>query len=146
MTHTRARVRTYVRKVIVLCCCCVRVQAMAAQMEEASGEDESDIRSRIAMLRSVLEARPAQIAQGRERLGAAMRALDADEQRHASNPAALAAGEAAAASSVCAGSLQSIESDLGSVDSMLRESPEAAVMLGSLLQTPPPPGAGASSK
>ena len=40
-------------------------------MEEASGEDESDIRSRIAMLRSVLEARPQQIAQGRERLGAA---------------------------------------------------------------------------
>ena len=105
---------------------------MAAQMEAASGEEETEIRAKIAMLRSVLEARPEQIAQGRARLGAAMSALD-NEERLAANPAALAASEASAVHSVCAGSMQSIEADLGRVDSILRDDPDTARMVGSLL-------------
>ena len=114
-------------------------QAMAAEMEAASGVEETEIRSKIAMLRSVLDARPTEIAQGRARIGAALQALDNDESC-ATNAASIAASEAAAAQAACSANLQSIEEDLGRVDSMLRDDPEATAMVGSLLRQPAPKG------
>ena len=113
-----------------------QLEAMADAFEQESGEVETDIRGKIAMLRGVLDARPSVIASQRARMQSAVDALDTDyadgAQPQPSAAAAAMRGEAAL-HSVAAAAADSLEVDLGRVDSMLRADPAAAAMVGSIM-------------
>ena len=107
-----------------------QLEAMADDFERQSGEPEVEIRAKIAMLRSVLEARPGAVASQRSRMESAMAALDADDG--AEQLAITASGETAALQSSL-GVAASIEADLGRVDTMLRADPETAAMVAGIV-------------
>jgi hypothetical protein len=115
-----------------------QLEVMAADFERQSGVPETEIRAKIAALKSVFAARPGAVAAQRAQMDAAMGALDAEEavqpqeQPSAASAATVARAEAAALRSLSAVS-DSIEADLGRVDSMLRSDPEAAAIVGSLM-------------
>ena len=96
------------------------LEQMAASFEEQTGEVETEIRGKIAQLRAVLDARPAVVAEQVAR----MQRDDA-----ADGPAGDA--EMDAAEAVCDESLLAIEENIGRVDAMLRDDPDARQMLAS---------------
>ena len=105
-----------------------QLEAMADDFERQSGEPELEIRGKIAMLRSVLDARPQAVAAQRDRMEAAMATLDADDQAQV----AASRGEAAALQASL-DVTQNIEAGLGRVDSVLRSDPEAAAFLSGIV-------------
>jgi len=88
------------------------LEQMAAALEAESGEEESEIRAKIALLRSVLDDRPSVVQQQLARIATAE---DEDEDQ--------------ATAAVVAESLQDIETSLGNVDSLLADNPEAVQLL-----------------
>lgn len=111
-----------------------QLEAMADAFEQQSGEPETEIRGKIALLQSVLDARPAAIAQSRARMDAVLRATDSQT---AADDAAAAYREESALQSVCASSLQSIESEMDTVSSMLEGDPETAAVVAQLMSAKP---------
>ena len=113
-----------------------QLEAMAEEFERQTGEPETEIRGKIAMLRSVLDARPAMVADSRARMDAAVASLDAEQQHQSPQAIAAAAmGGAgdAALHSVCASTVDSIEGGLSGVERTLQADPEAAALVSSLL-------------
>ena len=108
-----------------------QLEAMAAEFERQSGEPETHIRGQIAVLRSVLDARPAAVAQSRQRMNAALQTIEM--QRHTQPAAAAEALADRAAHSVCADSLASIEANMDAVGSALRDDPAAAAVVAQVL-------------
>ena len=108
-----------------------QLERMADDFEKQSGEPETEIRSKIAMLRSVLDARPAEVDRSRLKMDAAVRSIEAQE--HA--PAAADALVERAAESLCAGNLASMEANMEAMSSMLREDPDTAAMVAAMLST-----------
>jgi len=106
-----------------------QLEAVANEFERQSGEPETEIRGQIALLRSVLDARPAAIAQSRSRMGAALQAIDA--QQH--DPAAAEALAERAAQTLCADRLASIEANMDAVGSTLRDDPATASVVAQML-------------
>ena len=117
-----------------------QLEAMADEFEQQSGQPETEIRGKIAMLRSVLGARPAAVASQRARMESALSALggadDADDNHQPAGQAAAAAmrGEGALHSGAAAGA-DNLEAELGRVDTMLRADPDAAAMVGSIMSS-----------
>lgn len=110
-----------------------QLEAMAEAFERQSGEPETEIRGKIALLKSVIDARPAAVAQSRARMDAVLRAADSEE----SDPTPAAAyREEAAIQSICQSSLQNIESEMDAVSSMLQEDPAAAAVVANLVSKP----------
>ncbi|KAL3931123.1 MAG: hypothetical protein SGPRY_001258 [Prymnesium sp.] len=95
------------------------LQHMAATLEVQSGEEESEIRGKIAHLQHLLDGRPAMVAEQLARLdGSACAGVEEqpkDEQ----------------AESVLQQSMHQIERGMCNVDSLLRSDPEAAQLLAS---------------
>ena len=112
-----------------------QLEAMADEFERQSGEPEVEIRAKIAMLRSVLDARPGAVAQSRVHMDTAVAALDDG----AAEQAAGGAGCEHALNAVCATTVERIEHDLSRVEATLQADPAAAAMVSTLLH-PPPPG------
>jgi len=88
------------------------LEQMADTFEAQSGEEETEIRAKIATLRSVLEARSSVVRRQLQRL----------------ETSTGAAGEIAA-DSIVAESLEQIETNLGRVDNLLQDDPDAVAML-----------------
>ena len=104
-----------------------QLEAMAEEFERQSGEPETEIRGKIALLRSVLASRPGVVAQSRARMDAAVAALDAEPSNQG------AAASDAALHSVCAATVDSIEGSLGRVEATLQTDPAAAALVSSML-------------
>ena len=104
-----------------------QLEAMAAEFEKLSGEPETQIRSQIALLRSVIDSRPAAVAQSRAHMDAALQIVGVEADGQADDRAA------AALHSVSSGSITSIEHSMASVSASLREDPEAAAMVARVL-------------
>ena len=102
-------------------------------MEAQSRTPESEIRSKIALLRSVLDARPGLVANSRARVDAAVAALDSEQS--ADPEATAGAADMAALHSVCATTVDSIEGELGRVEATLESDPAAAALVSSLLRS-----------
>ena len=116
-----------------------QLEAMAEEFERQSGEPETEIRGKIAMLRSVLDARPQAVAQSRARMDAAVAALDAEDMA-ARNEAALGVGRnggggaaAAAMHSVTSSAVSEIEGGLAKVERTLQSDPASAALVSELL-------------
>lgn len=113
-----------------------QLEAMAEDFERQTGEPETEIRAKIAMLRGVLDARPGVVAQSRSRMDAAVAVLDAEQQHESPQAAAAAAASGAgdaALHSVCSSTVDSIEGELGRVEATLNADPEAAALVSTLL-------------
>lgn len=110
-----------------------QLEAIAASIEEQSGEPETEIRSKIALLRSVLDSRPAAVAQSRARMDAALRSVESGGHATPDAAAAAALNEQAALQSVCAAQMRGIEANLDSVAQTLQDDPAAAAMVASVL-------------
>jgi hypothetical protein len=107
-----------------------QLESMADDFERQSGQPEIEIRSKIAMLRSVIDSRPAAVAQSRDRMHAALQAVDTDAGLP---PAAILRSEETALQSLCTDSMRSIEADMNAVGSMLRDDTETAAVVASLV-------------
>ena len=104
-----------------------QLEAMAKEFEQLTGEPELQIRSQIALLRSVIDGRTAAVEQSRTRMDAALQMMDAEGTQPADGAAT------AALHSVSAGSIESIEQSMASVGTTLRADPEAAALVANLL-------------
>ena len=110
-----------------------QLEQMAQSLEAQSGTPETEIRSKIALLRSVLDARPGLVANSRARVDAAVAALDSEQS--ADPEATAGAADMAALHSVCATTVDSIEGELGRVEATLESDPAAAALVSSLLRS-----------
>ena len=106
-----------------------QLEAMADEFERQSGQPETEIRSQITMLRSVLAARPVAVARTRGQMDAALHAIEAQEHPL---PAANALAERAV-QSLCADNLASIEVTMDAVGSALRDDPATAAIVAQML-------------
>ena len=100
-----------------------QLEAMAADFERQTGEPETEIRSKIALLKSVLAARPTVVAQSRSRMDAVLRAAEAGGST---------ASEAVAFSEQVA-LLRGMEANMDSVAQTLQGDPEAAAIVANVL-------------
>ena len=110
-----------------------QLEQMAQSLEAQSGTPETEIRSKIALLRSVLDARPGLVANSRARVDAAVAALDSEQS--ADPEATAGAADMAALHSVCATTVDSIEGELVRVEATLESDPAAAALVSSLLRS-----------
>ena len=118
----------------------VQLETMAAEFERQSGEPETEIRAKIALLKSVLDARPGVVAQSRARVDAAVAALESEATPALTATAALGGSGAlgaaeAAVHSVCASTVDSIEGGLGKVEATLQADPATAALVSSMLSS-----------
>jgi hypothetical protein len=108
-----------------------QLEAMADEFERQSGEPETEIRGKIAMLKGILDSHPTAVAQSRARMVSALDAVVTDE----TTPAAAAAyrNEAAVQSACTNSCMQTIETEMETVGSMLRDDPAAAAVVANLV-------------
>ena len=110
------------------------LEAMASEFESQSGEPETEIRTKIAMLRSIIDSRPMAVAQSRARMESALQMAGSNSLAVGSETAQPEEDALPACTSSC---LESIESNLEAVGSMLREDPAAAAMVANLVSKDP---------